>query len=63
MGSLDTRLVAVEMGLIEPLILEARLRAEIQEMLGVLRESEDIEPSLYEKVVGIMRAAGYIEGA
>jgi hypothetical protein len=62
MGSLDKRLLAVEMGLIENLIVGARIKAEIQEMVGVLRTSEDIEPSLYEKVVRIMKAAGYIEG-
>jgi hypothetical protein len=50
------------MGLIELLIVDAHLRAEIQDMLRVLRAGEDIEPSLYEKGLRIMRAAGCIEG-
>jgi L-rhamnose isomerase len=61
-GSLKRRLGAAEMMFLKVLILDALLRAEIQEMLKVLEASEAIEDSLYEKVVGILTRARYIEG-
>jgi hypothetical protein len=61
-GSLQKRLDAVEMGLIEIAIVEALVQMEIQEMLRVLEASEAIEDSVYERVVSILVGAGYIEG-
>ena len=62
MGSLEKRLDAVEAELIEKILLEALVQREIQQMLRVLRASEDIEDSVYEEVVGILAGAGYLEG-
>ena len=61
MGSLEKRLDAVEAELIEKILLEALVQREIQQMLRVLRASEDIEDSLYEKVEDILVGAGYTE--
>jgi hypothetical protein len=61
MGSLQKRLQAMEMELVDSLIVEALVRAEIQEVLAVLEASDDIEPPLYEKVVRIISDARYIE--
>jgi hypothetical protein len=62
MGSVDRRLGTAEMVLLKILIVEALVRAEIQDMLTVLDTSEAIESSLYEKVLRIVTRAGYIEG-
>ena len=61
MGSLEKRLQVMEMELVDNLIVEALVRAEIQEMLAVLETSEAIERPLYEMVVRIRTEAGYIE--
>jgi hypothetical protein len=61
-GSIEKRLDAVEMGIMENAILEALVQMEIQEILRVLEASEAIEDSLYKKVVGIFAGAGYIKG-
>ena len=58
MASLEKRLQAMEMELVDSLIVEALVRAEIQEMLAVLEASDDIEPPLYEKVARIVVGAG-----
>jgi tRNA isopentenyl-2-thiomethyl-A-37 hydroxylase MiaE len=58
MGSLEKRLQAMEMELVDSLIVGALVRAEIQEMLAVLEASDDIEPPLYEKVARIVEGAG-----
>jgi hypothetical protein len=58
MGSLQKRLQAMEMELVDSLIVGALVRAEIQEMLAVLEASDDIEPPLYEKVARIVEGAG-----
>jgi hypothetical protein len=59
-GSLHKRLDTAEMALFEILCVEALVRAELQEMLAVLKTNEAIEPPLYEKVVRILSEAGYV---
>jgi hypothetical protein len=61
-GSLEKRLDAVEMALIDNAIVEALVQMEIQEMLRVLEASDAIEDIAYERVVSILVEAGYIEG-
>jgi hypothetical protein len=61
MGSLERRLEKLEEELIVDLIVGGLVKAEIQVMLRILEASEAIERGLYEKVVGIMTEAGYIE--
>ena len=61
MGSLESRLGAMEEALVDELIheliLELMVEAEIREMLAVLEASEDIEQPLYEKVARIITTA------
>jgi len=63
MGSLESRLWAAEGVLVANLLVEMMVEAEIQAMLAVLEASDDIEQPLYERVVGILTNAGYIEEA
>jgi hypothetical protein len=57
MGRLESRLGAAEETLIDELILEVMVEAEIREMLRVLEASEAIERPLYEKVAHIITTA------
>jgi hypothetical protein len=57
MGSLESRLGAVEEALIDSLIVQMLVVAELQAMLTVLETSEAIERPLYEKVAHIVSSA------
>jgi hypothetical protein len=60
-GRLENRLGAVEEALIDRLMVEMMVHAEIQAMLAVLEASDEIERPLYEKVVRILTDVGYVE--
>ena len=57
MGSLESRLGAVEEALVDSLMVEMMVEQEIDEMLRVLKASEAIEPALYAKVEHILTTA------
>jgi hypothetical protein len=54
MGSLEARLGVVEEAILDSLMVEMMVEAEIQAMLAVLEASEDIDAETYEKVVRIL---------
>jgi len=62
MGSLEHRLRAAEEALLDSLMVEMMLEAEIETMLAVLEASDEIGRPVYEKVVRILTDEGYIEG-
>ncbi len=57
MGRLESRLGVVEEALVDELMLEVMVEAELQAMLDVLEASDDIEQHLYEKVARIITKA------
>ncbi len=57
MGSLEPRLGAVETALMDRLMVEMMVEAEVEEMLRVLEASQAIEPALYAKVERIVTTA------
>ena len=59
MGSLENCLGAVEEALLDRLMVEMMVKAEIQAMLAILEASEEIEQPLYGKVQRIIADAGY----